>query len=388
MRIHLARWYHRAVLTSMWRTVLLISLLTLALHGASDAAEVLKVFSSKADFASFTLIRARWDDAAKGLACHGDECAEPKSAIVESPEVPVPAGFDHAIVSWNSTTPPGSCLTAYVQARIDGQWTGWYNMGMWNRDGRPGPRTSLKAQDDDFGKVSTDTLILKKKADAYRTRIELASVDGKTYPTLRLIAVSVTDTSKPPVDKPLKKVWGRELDVPELCQLSVEGGSVWCSPTSTAMVLGYWGKKLKRPELTLGITETAKAVYDEAWRGTGNWVFNTAFAGEFAGIQAYVTRFDGLRGIEEWIARGVPVIVSVDYNKLNRRNTEVGMGHLMVIRGFTKTGNPIFNDPWAHLDKGQTVRKIFDRSALADAWLGANGSHGTVYIIHPEGWGR
>jgi len=149
------------------------------------------------------------------------------------------------------------------------------------------------------------------------------------------------------------------------------------------MVLGYWSKKLNRPDLKLGITETAHGVYDEAWRGTGNWVFNTAFAGEFEGIRAYVTRFDGIHEIEQCILEGVPVIVSVDYNKLNRRKTEVGMGHLMVVRGFTRFGNVIFNDPWARLDKGQKVRKIFSRSDLQAAWLGNKGSHGTVYIIRP-----
>ena len=70
------------------------------------------------------------------------------------------------------------------------------------------------------------------------------------------------------LSEPVKSVWGTELDVPYLCQLSVPGGNVWCSPASTAMVLGYWSKKLNRPEMTVGITETAAACRDHGWKGT------------------------------------------------------------------------------------------------------------------------
>lgn len=363
---------------------MIAALATLALACGADARERLKVFAAQRDFAGFAFTNAKWDNVSKSVVFDGGESSEPLVGTVDSPEVSVPATFDHAIVSWNASTPPGSYLCTYIQTRINGAWTGWYRMGLWTKDGRPQPRTSFKGQDDEMGRVDTDTLILKKPADAYRVRAELCSVDGRTYPALRLLAVSVADTTKAPADRPFKAAWGKELAVPELCQLSVEGGNVWCSPTSTAMVLGYWSAKLKRPELKLGITETAKSVYDEAWRGTGNWAFNTAFAGEFSGIRAYVTRFHGVSEIERWIAKGVPVIVSVNYNKLNRRQTEVGMGHLMVIRGFTRQGNVIFNDPWARIEKGQTVRKIFKREDLEYGWLGSNGSHGTVYLIHPD----
>lgn len=368
----------------LWRTLVLALLISASAAGIGDAREMLKVFSSKRDFGGFTLSNAKWDDSAKGLVVEADGADSSVTALAHSPEVEVPASFNHLIVSWNASTPPGSYLVVHVQARIGGSWSGWYKMGLWNTDGRPQPRTSFKGQDDDLGRVDTDTLILKKPSDAYRVLVELRSVDGKAYPALRMIAVSVTDITKPLADKPFKGAWGRELDVPELCQLSVEGGNVWCSPTSTAMVLGYWAKKLKRPELTLGITETAKSVYDAAWRGTGNWVFNTAFAGEFEGIRGYVTRFEGLSQIERCISQGQPVIVSVNYNKLNRRQTEVGMGHLMVIRGFTKDGDVIFNDPWARVEKGQTVRKVVKRADAEYGWLGSNGSYGTVYIIGPE----
>jgi hypothetical protein len=226
-----------------------------------------------------------------------------------------------------------------------------------------------------------------KRADAVKVRYELRSTDGKTYPMLRFISVNVNDPVGWKEDIPsVKSAWGTELDVPYLCQLSVKGGSVWCSPTSTAMVLGYWSTKLNRPEMTVGITECAAGCLDHRWGGTGHWSFNTAYATEFAGMRAYVDRFSSISRIEWWIARGVPVIVSLDYTRLNRRNSDKITGHLMVIRGFTKDGDPIFNDPWAHLDKGGQLRKVFKRADLEYGWLGPDASEGTVYIIYPEGY--
>ncbi|MDH7601209.1 MAG: C39 family peptidase [Armatimonadota bacterium] len=351
-----------------------------------SAAEGFFAFSGEESFREFRLTNAAWDPASKGIVFsspHGS--VNLQCATVESPEIKVDGGFDQAVISWNAYTPLGAYIRVYLAAKVGANWTPWYKMGLWTRDERPEPRTSFKGQDDEWGRVDTDVLVLKKPAQAIKARLELGSVDGCAYPILRFVSVCVTNTSAPrPTDAPVKSAWGRELDVPELSQLSVEGGRGWCSPTSVAMVLGYWAKKLNRPELAVSITEAAQGVYDKAWGGTGNWTFNIAFAGEFSGIRAYVTRFSNIADIEKRVLQGIPVIVSLDYNKLNRRKTEAPMGHLMVVRGFTRFGNVIFNDPWARLDKGQKVRKIFKREDLERSWLGPGGSHGTVYLIMPE----
>jgi uncharacterized protein YvpB len=367
--------------------MLLMIAFLLATSGVAPAAEQLFTFSGYDGFRKFSLTNAKWNSDSKSVIFHPYDAfgGDPPIAVVESPEILVDLGFNQAIVSWNAHTPPGSYIQVYLSAKVESKYTPWYRMGLWNRDGRPQPRTSFKGQADEWARVDTDILVLKKAAQGIKVRIELATSDGVTYPTLRFIAVCVTDTSKPrPQVSPCKSAWGRELDVPELSQLSVEGGRGWCSPTSVAMVLSYWAKKLNRPELAVGITEVAQGVFDKAWNGTGNWTFNTAFAGEFPGIRAFVTRFGSVAEIERKILEGIPVVVSVNYNKLNRRKTDAPMGHLMVVRGFTRSGNVIFNDPWARLDKGQKVRKIFKREVFERAWLKITGSYGTVYIVMPE----
>lgn len=312
------------------------------------------------------------------------------NGMVELPPVEVSSGFDQLIVSWNAKTPAGSQLVVHAQARVDGEWTKWYNLGIWNTGGCPEHRTSVKEQEDDHGDVDTDTLKLKKLADAFRIKVELSG-----NPSLRFLSVNVIDSSLQTVDlPPLKQVWGKELDVPAFAQISVEGGRGWCSPTSTTMLLNYWSRKLNRPDLAVGVTETAKGIHDEAWGGTGNWPFNTARASEYGGIRGYVTRFASVSQIERWIEKGVPVIVSLHSSKLRREDSDTDPGHLMVIRGFTAEGDPVFNDPWPRGGKAEDaprdypiedLRKVFKREDLEYAWLGSGGSWGTVYLIYPEG---
>ena len=120
----------------------------------------------------------------------------------------------------------------------------------------------------------------------------------------------------------------------------------------------------------------AAGVHDPKWEGTGNWVFNTAYAGSFKGMRAYTTRFTDVSELEDWIAKGIPVGLSVCYNRLRGLGL-VPSGHLIVCVGFTENGDVIVNDPGTR----RNVRKTFSRERLLDAW---NYSQKTVYLIHAE----
>ena len=61
-------------------------------------------------------------------------------------------------------------------------------------------------------------------------------------------------------------------------------------------------------------------------------------------------------------------------------------GHLMVVAGFTDSGDVVVNDPASHLLKDDAqVRTTYRRDQLENAWVPHSG--GTVYVIHRE-WGR
>ena len=158
--------------------------------------------------------------------------------------------------------------------------------------------------------------------------------------------------------------------------MSYPNGKVLCSPTTVSMLLNFWAKRLERPELDPPVPEVAAGVYDVAWKGTGNWCFNMAYAGSFTGIRAYVTRLGDVSEIETWIAAGIPVGLSLDYDRLRAKGPGPN-GHLVVCVGFTATGDVVINDPGT----SEHVRKVFPRANFVDAW---SYSHNTVYLIYPE----
>ena len=55
-------------------------------------------------------------------------------------------------------------------------------------------------------------------------------------------------------------------------------------------------------------------------------------------------------------------------------------GHLLVVCGFTDTGDVVVNDPAAPTER--SVRRTYARSELERAWL--DGSGGLVYVMHDD----
>ena len=340
-------------------------------------------FETRSDFTSFKMTGAAWDQ--NGIVFW--EGKGVYQGLVESPYIETGFPFDQAVVSWNATTPPNSYLTVYIRVRSGGFWSRRFTVCIWNQDNRPVQRMTVNGQEDDIAEMDSDTLLLKKPGDAFQVSAKLSSLDGETYPTLRLLTVDITDSKAPnPRMRARKSVWGTiDLPVPERSQLTVPDGGRFCSATSTSMVLNYWAEKLNRPEMAVPLQAAVDGIYDKEWGGTGNWAFNTAYAGEFGGLKAYVTRLRGTAEVEKWIAKGVPVIISIDYNAIRARDGG-RMGHLMVLRGFTPEGDCIINDHYTKLDQGESVRKIFKRKDFERSWLTNIGSLGIVYLIYPEGW--
>ena len=158
--------------------------------------------------------------------------------------------------------------------------------------------------------------------------------------------------------------------------MAYTNGAVLCSPTAVSMVMAYWARQLRRPELDRDVPAIANAIYDPNWPGTGNWPFNTAYAGSFQGIRAYVTRLSDLSEVEDWVAAGIPVVLSVCADRLHRRGPGPN-GHLIVCVGITGTGDPVVNDPGVAVN----IRRVYPRKDLIYAWAH---SRNAVYLIYPE----
>lgn len=372
--------------------ILLSFALTCAANAGVSTGRKLFKFQSKSDFRGFELSGARWDTDAGGMVFQskGAETDEPGSiphGMVESPVVEIGFPTDEFVLSWNSITPPESFCTIYIQVRSKGFWSRKFAYAIWNRDNKPVQRMTMTKVEDDLATLEQDILTMKTQADAFRVSVKLSSRDGKTYPTLRMLTVHcLSRTVVGPKTRIDKAVWGTDIDVPQRSQLTVPEGNRFCSATCSSMDLEYWAHKLNRPELNMPLQQAVDGIYDYEAGGTGTWPFNTAFAGEFGGLRGFVTRLASMADAERWIAKGVPVILSIDHNVLRGTPEKGRGGHLILLRGFDENGDCIVNDPYTFLDKGEVVRRVFNRKLVTDAWIGDFQSSGTAYLIYPDGW--
>jgi hypothetical protein len=307
----------------------------------------------------------------------------PGSLSLTSPEIPSEVAADEVIVSWNANAPTGTGLKVETRAYCKDHFTKFYTLGLWSRDGGAYPRTSVKDQKDADGDVNTDTLALNTPASTVQVRVTLEGQAPSPPPTLTYLGISLTDTHARLSPLPRNRAaWGHEITVPGRTQLGWPGAAGWCSPTSTDMALAFWSERLHRPELDLPVPDVAHAIYDKVYDGTGNWPFNTAFAGSFPGIRAYVTRLSDLRELEQWALADVPTVVSVSYDLLLGKAQDHDPGHLMVCDGFTSDGDIVLNDPAHHPERGEVCRRVFPRDRFLRAW---NKSRLLVYLIYPIG---
>jgi hypothetical protein len=324
-------------------------------------------------------------------------------------------GADQLVASWNATTPAGTWLQVEMRGTTDtGAATKWYVMGRWASGDGDIHRTSVTGQGDATGTVDVDTFEAATGVTlpAYQLRVTLYRAEGtRVTPTLRMVgamASAVPARFTVPAS-PLGGAEGITLPVPTYSQNIHEGqypeydggGEAWCSPTSTEMVVEYWGRHPSPSQLSWvdpsyadpSVDMAARGTYDYSYQGAGNWPFNTAYAASY-GLDAHVTRLHSLAELEAYVKAGIPVITSQSFeaDELTGSNYSTS-GHLMVVVGFTKTGDVITNDPASSSDS--VVRNVYQRRQFETVWLRterrlsdgsvASGSGGVAYIITPHG---
>ena len=294
------------------------------------------------------------------------------SSIFLSRVISSPIPFDQLIGSWNANVPAYNSLRMEARVQIDNRWTPWFILGTQKGSLFFSHKSEKKSS---IAFVDIDTLKLKKSAHVFQYRVLFSSPKKPTI--LKLLAVNVSNPEgyrqKPLPFKP--GPWVRELKVQARSQMQEEKKyrRNVCSPTSLGMALDYW-------KISIRTAKIAEAVRDQTTLNFGDWTFNTAFAGSL-GLVSYVSRFDDLTEVEKEIAKGRPVIASVSFKagELPRAPIQKTAGHLLVIVGFTKTGDVIVNDPAA--PNASSVRRVYPRASFDKAWR--INKRGLVYLLSP-----
>ncbi|MDT0613434.1 peptidase C39 family protein [Streptomyces lancefieldiae] len=319
------------------------------------------------------------------------------------------------IASWNAHTPSGTWLQVELRGTYsDGTETPWYVMGRWAAGDQDIKRTSVDDQSDGRSSVWTDTFAIDDASTglrlaSYRLRLTLYRRPGtRTTPTVwRLGAMGsdIPDRFTVPASTP---GLAQELRVPRYSQEIHKGqypeydngGEAWCSPTSSQMIVEYWGGRLTEGQLAWvdpsyadpQICHAARYTYDHQYAGCGNWPFNAAYAATFKDLQGVVTRLGSLADLETLIAAGIPAITSQSF--LEKELTGAGYGtsgHLMTVIGFTVDGDVIANDPAS--DDNEAVRRVYKRREWENIWLRTkrynasgkvvSGTGGVCYLYFP-----
>ncbi len=298
--------------------------------------------------------------------------------IFTSPEIMAPIDWDEFVVSWNVL--PGVHLKVEARAIYPSHATQYYTIGLWSDDTAQFPRESIRRQRDEDGLVKMDTLVLSNATR--KVQLRLTAGGAAEQAMLKFLGLSFCNSAVPAtVLPPNRAAWGKVLEVPERRQAEYEGGGGWCSPTSLSMDLAYWSEQLHRPELNHTVPETAHAIADGGRGDTGNWPFNTAYAGHYPGIRAYVTRLGDVAELEDWIAAAIPVIMSVSSYLTNDRTNGPDNGHLITCVGFTDNGDVVANNPGVSVRRNIRARQVYARQKVVNAW---KKSKNAVYLIYPE----
>jgi len=400
--------------------VSLVVLLALAVplgvlsHGRSDPREArvrmvadphgvstLTRFTTAADFAAGTVRATRWSDGAlrtagvarvRTIGGTRYDASRWTSAWVAPGQ-----SFTELVPSWSAQTPGGSWIQVQLRVRDSlGRVSGFKDLGRWAARDRAFKRHSAGAQADAVAAVATDTL--KARAGVtlvgYQVRVQLLRPTGRPGPSLRSVSAvaSLLPATAPPTSQPLSAT-AVSLGVPGYSQMIHRGqdpqygggGEAWCSPTSLAMLLGYYGRLpaagswISASYADRWVNQVARMTYDYRYDGTGNWPFNTAVGANRVG-DAFVTRLADLQQAERFLRAGIPLAVSIRFSRGQLAGAPISStaGHLVVLAGLTASGDPVVMDPAAGQDA--TVRHVYDRAQFERAWL--SGSGGTAYVLH------
>jgi hypothetical protein len=309
--------------------------------------------------------------------------------------------FSQAVPSWNATTPAHTWIQVELRARTqDARETKWYVLGRWASGDEDFHRTSVPGQGDKDGYVAIDTFVPKKAMLAYQLRLTLyRETNSGASPSVSKLATVVANDADPYVPSATTMTSELILPVPEYSQEIHAGhypqfdggGEAWCSPTSTAMMLAFWGRSPTPDDYSWvtppdhedpWVDHAARFTYDYNYNGAGNWPFNVAYAHTY-GLEGVVTQLRSLAEAEQYIKAGIPLVASLSFGsgKLDGFLFKGTNGHLLTIVGFTASGDVVSNDPAALSDAD--VQRTYDRAQFEEAWMESTG--GLVYLLYAPG---
>ena len=257
------------------------------------------------------------------------------------------------VLSWNALEGVGRIEFRLLRAHVPA--TDWIPYAAWHPNG-----SKSFSADHDGVRVEVDTITAEQPFDGIDVRAAGVEFD----------LVAFSSPRRPRASFPYARS-ALILDVPVRSQYVVETERGWCSPASLAMIHAYHG-------IDVPVDVTARAVFDRAYNGTGNWTFNVAYSGSL-GLRGVVAHLQNLDHAQRLVERNLPIAISYSWSEGELPGAPLPRsdGHLAVLCGFTATGDCAINDPAA-----PNVRVVYPRSAIESIW---QRNEGVAYVIAPKG---
>jgi hypothetical protein len=239
------------------------------------------------------------------------------------------ARFESLVLSWNMEHGPAGPSSLSVRVKASGvHWSAWFSAGTWP------PRTYRpRSFDPLYGRMVIDELKLRRPCVAAQYAV---GAEAGIPPSMKVFVSSARaqtppDESSPPQVPPLTVPFYSQFSPRDLPDEAVrEAGA--CAPTSTAMVLSYYGTRVEP-------LDVASRAYDPQHRIFGNWPYLAAASGGF-GFDAYVTHVGSWAQIAGWLREGIPPVLSIAWEEGELPGAPVrrSSGHLVVVAGLGPGG--------------------------------------------------
>lgn len=242
-----------------------------------------------------------------------------------------------------------------LSAHADGEWSAWVaSATIGAAEFAPLPSAAVPLTCD------VDVFRAAPAVHALRLRVRLRAGESARW----LVGLSAAEDA--PADLRVAVGPPARLDVPALSQIEADAalGARICSPTSVAMVLGYWRRAVTPSALAAEVFHPGLDIY-------GVWPAAIRAAAA-RGLAGYLLRFPDWATARWCLERGIPIVASVRYaaGELSGAAVAATGGHLLVLVGMDGE-TVLVNDPAA--PTAAAVPRRYRADEFGRVWLARGG---------------
>jgi len=261
----------------------------------------------------------------------------------------------HLLPSFAPLTEAPIAFRFELSVHTDGEWSAWAaSTTIGVADFAPLPSA--------VAPLTCDVDVFRAAPAVHAVRLRVRVRAGET--ARWLVGLSAADDA--PADLRPSAGPPTRLDVPPLSQLEADAtlGARICSPTSVAMVLGYWRCAVTPSALAAEVFHPELDIY-------GVWP-SAIRAAASRGVAGYLLRFPDWVTARWCLERGIPIVASVRYaaGELTDAAVAATAGHLLVLVG-VDGDTVLVNDPAA--PTADSVARRYRADEFGCVWLARGG---------------